>query len=279
MRIDVLTIFPGYFAPLTQSLLGRAQESGLVRTAVHDLRDWTTDRHRTVDDTPFGGGPGMVMRPEPWGRALDALLSGGLEPAAEPGGPGNTGPTGSAPAERERPVLVVPSPAGVPFSQPLAAEFAARPWLIFGCGRYEGIDQRVLSDAATRIQVREVSLGDYVLNGGEVAALAMIEAVARLLPGFMGNPGSLSEESHTDGLLESPVFTKPASWRDLEVPEVLRSGHHGAIAGWRREQSLLRTARVRPDLLRRLPAGALDAGDRRILARAGFHLDEPDVAP
>ncbi|MDQ6687357.1 MAG: tRNA (guanosine(37)-N1)-methyltransferase TrmD [Actinomycetota bacterium] len=225
MRIDVVTIFPDYLAPLSLSLPGKAVASGLVELGVHDLRDWTHDRHRTVDDTPAGGGAGMVMRPEPWGEALDALGT----PEA---------------------VLVVPSPSGERFTQAVAVELAVEQQLVFACARYEGIDQRVLDDAATRMRVRELSLGDFVLNGGEVAALAMIEAVVRLLPGFLGNPGSLVEESHgVDGLLEYPVFTKPAGWRGYDVPEVLRSGDHGKIAAWRHEQSVRRTAERRPDLL------------------------------
>lgn len=229
MRIDLITIFPDYFAPLQLSLVGKAIATGLVEVGVHDLRDWTHDRHRTVDDTPYGGGAGMVMKPEPWGEALDALVPDG-----------------------ERPLLVVPTPAGVPFRQSTAAEFAGRDHLVFACGRYEGIDARVVEHAAVRMDVAEVSLGDYVLNGGEVAALAIVEAVVRLLPGVLGNPESLAEESHgddLDGLLEYPVYTKPASWRGLDVPAVLLSGHHGQVAQWRAEQSLARTRQRRPDLL------------------------------
>lgn len=230
MKIDVISIFPDYLGPLRLSLVGKAIASGLVELSVHDLRDWTHDRHRTVDDTPYGGGAGMVMRPEPWGEALDAL----------------------APPSTEQPTLVVPTPAGVPFTQKLAHELAAEPWLLFACGRYEGIDQRVLDHAATRMRVLEVSLGDYVLAGGEVAVLVIVEAVARLLPGVLGNPESLVEESHAgEGLLEYPVYTKPPEWRGLAVPPVLLSGHHGQIAAWRREQSLHRTAERRPDLLGR----------------------------
>ncbi len=227
MRIDLISIFPDYFAPLQLSLVGKAIAAGLVEVSVHDLRDWTHDRHRTVDDSPYGGGAGMVMKPEPWGEALDALAPAG-----------------------ERPLLVVPTPAGTPFRQSLAAEFAARDRLIFACGRYEGIDARVVEHAATWMDVAEVSLGDYVLNGGEAAALAIVEAVVRLLPGVLGNPESLAEESHgDDGLLEYPVYTKPASWRGLEVPAILLSGHHGQVAAWRAEQSLARTRERRPDLL------------------------------
>ena len=255
MRLDYVTIFPDWFAPLDLSLAGRARESGLVEVHVHDLRDWTHDRHRTVDDTPYGGGAGMVMRPEPWGEALDEVLA---DDAA---------------------TLVVPTPSGVPFSQALARDLAGRERLVFACGRYEGIDQRVLDHAATRpgVEVLEVSLGDYVLNGGEVAALAVTEAVVRLLPGFVGNAESLVEESHEDGLLEYPVYTKPASWRGLDVPEVLRSGDHGRVAAWRREQAVRRTAERRPDLLppshastewRIEPARPADAGEVLTLQRA-----------
>ncbi len=231
MRIDIVTIFPEFFSVLDVSLLGRARQSGLIQLAVHDLRDFTYDRHRTVDDTPYGGGAGMVMKPEPWGEALDSVLY-----SAE---------AQKAPA----PVVVFPSPAGELFTQAVAGELAAEPHLIFGCGRYEGIDQRVTDYATSRTRVRTISLGDYVLNGGEVAAMAMIEAIGRLVPGVVGNPGSLLEESHSDGLLEYPSYTKPPAWRGLEVPPVLLSGNHAAIAAWRRQQQLERTREVRPDLL------------------------------
>lgn len=224
MRIDIVTIFPEFFGVLDVSLLGRAREKGIIEVAVHDLRDFTHDRHRTVDDTPYGGGAGMVMRPEPWGEALDALVG-------------------------EDTTVVFPSPAGERFSQATARELAGETHLVFGCGRYEGIDQRVIDYAATRANVREISLGDYVLNGGEVAAMAMIEAVGRLIPGVIGNTASLDEESHEGGLLEYPSYTKPAQWRGFEVPPVLLGGNHGAIASWRHEQQLERTRRVRPDLL------------------------------
>jgi tRNA (guanine37-N1)-methyltransferase len=227
MRIDVVSIFPEYLAALDVSLVGKARRSGLLDVRVHDLRDWTHDRHRTVDDTPYGGGAGMVMKPEPWGEALDAI--------APPGG--------------QQPRLLVPSPAGRPFTQELAEELSAEPWLMFACGRYEGIDARVAGHAAERMRVDEMSIGDYVLNGGEVAVLVVVEAVARLLPGVIGNPGSLTEESHTDGLLEYPVYTKPVSWRGYDVPEVLLSGNHAAIEAWRHEQSVRRTRQRRPDLV------------------------------
>ncbi|MDQ1513798.1 MAG: tRNA (guanine37-N1)-methyltransferase [Microbacteriaceae bacterium] len=226
MRIDVVSIFPELIRVLDVSLLGKAQQTGLLEIGVHDLRDFTHDRHRTVDDTPYGGGAGMVMRPEPWGEALDAMLAAG-----------------------EDPLVVFLTPAGQRFDQAMARSFAAERHLVFCCGRYEGIDQRVVEHTASRARVLEVSLGDFVLNGGEVAALAMIEATARLLPGVIGNPDSLAEESHEDGLLEYPAYTKPADWRGLAVPEVLRSGNHGAVAEWRRGQALERTRRTRPDLL------------------------------
>ena len=234
MKIDVVSIFPDYLAPLELSLPGKARAKGLLDLTVHDLRDWTHDRHRTTDDSPYGGGAGMVMKPEPWGEAFDALVT-----------PATT--------------VVFTTPSGEPFSQAVAAELATREHLVFACGRYEGIDQRVLDDAATRAEVREISLGDYVLNGGEVAALAITEAVVRLIPGFMGNPESLTEESHEDGLLEYPVYTKPATWRGHEVPPVLLSGDHAAIAAWRHEQAVRRTVERRPDLAH--PAQAVSVGD------------------
>lgn len=227
MRIDIVTIFPEFFSVLDISLLGKARQSGLIEVVAHDLREHTHDRHRTVDDTPYGGGAGMVMKPEPWGEALDAIVGDAASDA----------------------LLVVPSPAGELFTQATAHELAAEEHLVFACGRYEGIDQRVIDHYATRMRVRLISLGDYVLNGGEVAVMAMIEAAGRLVPGVVGNPESLVEESHQGGLLEYPSYTKPASWRGLEVPPVLLSGNHGAIAAWRREQQLERTARVRPELL------------------------------
>jgi tRNA (guanine37-N1)-methyltransferase len=224
VRIDVVTIFPDYLAPLELSLAGKARDRGLIDVRVHDLRSWAHDRHRTVDDTPYGGGAGMVMKPEPWGEALDALDVAGA-------------------------TVVFPTPSGQRFTQGLARDLAARDRIVLACGRYEGIDQRVLDDVATRADVLEVSLGDYVLNGGEVAALAITEAVVRLVPGFMGNAESLVEESHEDGLLEYPVYTRPASWRGHDVPPVLLSGDHAAIAAWRRDQALRRTAERRPDLV------------------------------
>jgi tRNA (guanine37-N1)-methyltransferase len=242
VRIEVITIFPGYLQPLREALVGRAIENGLVELAVHDLRRWTHDVHQAVDDAPYGGGPGMVMRPQVWGEALDAVV--GDEPAR----------------------LVVPTPSGRPFTQADAEAWASEARLVFGCGRYEGIDQRVIEDAARRMPVEEVSIGDYVLVGGEAAVLVMVEAVVRLLPGVLGNPESARQDSFSDGLLEGPAYTRPESWRGLAVPDVLRSGNHAAIARWRRDRALERTAARRPDLLAALPEDALDQSDRAFLA-------------
>jgi tRNA (guanine37-N1)-methyltransferase len=231
LRLDVVTIFPGYLQPLRESLLGRAADRRIIDLTVHDLRRYTDDVHRTVDDTPYGGGPGMVMLPEPWGRALDDI---------------------APPEARPQPRLVVPTPSGRPFSQALAAEFAHEPWLLFACGRYEGIDARVPEYAGSRMRVDEVSIGDYVLAGGEAAVLVIVEAVTRLIPGVVGNADSVDDDSFasgTRGLLEAPVYTKPARWRGFDVPTVLLSGHHAAIAAWRADQSERRTAARRPDLL------------------------------
>jgi tRNA (guanine37-N1)-methyltransferase len=257
MRIDVVTIFPEYLAPLRLSLIGRAGATGLLDPHVHDLRDFTDDRHRTVDDTPAGGGAGMVMRPEPWGRAIEHVS--GLDPGTPRG--------------------VIPTPAGRRFDQALARELAQEPWLAFGCGRYEGLDQRVVETLADRGPVDEVSLGDYVLGGGEVAVLAIVEAVGRLVPGVVGNDQSLVVESHADGLLEAPSYTKPAVWQGRAVPDVLLSGDHAAVARWRREQSLRRTARVRPDLVAASDPGAFDASDRAVLAAEGFAVVDDQIRP
>ncbi len=289
MRIDIITIFPEYFGPLSVSLIGKAAQRGDISFKVHDLRDWTHDVHHAVDDAPFGGGPGMVMKPEPWGEALDSIAPAGTSP-----------------------LLVIPTPAGLPFSQPHAARYAAEPWLIFACGRYEGIDGRVADEARSRMRVEEVSIGDYVLAGGEPAVLVMTEAICRLLPGVLGNAESAADDSFgfgarpagegtsaggppggpMAGLVEGPAYTRPRVWRDRPVPPVLLSGDHGAIARWRRDSALRRTAQNRPDLVSRLMAaeprtaggtavassGQLDERDRAVLAEAGFPVAGEDVA-
>ena len=226
MRIDAISIFPGYFSALELSLFGKARDKGLIDFHAHDLRSWTEDKHKTVDDSPYGGGAGMVMMPEPWGRALDDVAKSDTQP-----------------------VVIFTTPAGKPFSQAMAQELSTASHIVFACGRYEGIDQRVVEYAKGFSDVREISIGDYVLNGGEVAAIVMIEAVTRLLPGFMGNAESIVEESHSEGLLEYPSYTKPSEWRGFKVPEVLLSGHHAEIDKWRKEQQVIRTQQNRPDLL------------------------------
>ncbi len=262
VKIDVITIFPGYFSPLQVSLLGKAADRGLIEVAVHDLRAWAHDVHKSVDDTPFGGGPGMVMSPVPWGEALDAVLGSG------------------SPGTR----LILPAPAGVRFRQETAATYSRMAHLVFACGRYEGIDARFAEEARTRVPVDEVSVGDYVLSGGEPAVLVMIDAIARLLPGVLGNAASAPDDSFGGGdgpmagLLEGPVFTRPRVWRGREVPPVLLSGDHAAIARWRRDEALRRTAALRPDLMAALPAKALDGRDRQVLQEAGFPVSGEDMA-
>jgi len=224
VKIDVVTIFPDYLDPLRQSLPGKAIDAGIVDLAVHDLRRWTHDVHKSVDDSPYGGGPGMVMKAPVWGEALDEICS-------------------------EETLLIVPTPAGRLFTQADAQRWSAEKHLVFACGRYEGIDQRVVDDADRRMRVEEVSIGDYVLAGGESATLVMVEAVVRLLPDVLGNPVSHQDDSHSNGLLEGPSYTRPPSWRGLDVPEVLLSGDHAKVAAWRHEQGLRRTHERRPDLL------------------------------
>ena len=250
LRIDIVTIFPEYFdGPLGVSLIGKAAARGDISFGVHDLRRWARDVHHSVDDVPFGGGPGMVMKPDVWGDALDALQADG------PGA-----------------ALVVPTPSGVPFTQQLAARYASQSRLVFACGRYEGIDGRVVEEMRARMPVDEVSIGDYVLAGGEAAVLVMMEAIGRLLPGVLGNACSAGDDSFGGpamrGLLEGPVYTRPRAWRGREVPEVLLSGNHAAIARWRRDMALRRTAAYRPDLIAALHD--LDRRDRQVLAEAGF---------
>lgn len=288
MRIDIVSIFPAYLDALRLSLVGKAVETGVVELHVHDLRDVTTDKHRTVDDTPVGGGAGMVMRPDVWGLMLDPLL--GLCPAAAAPAPGAArasllgplasraeGPDGGPSCVklpgRPRRVLAIPTPAGTPLTQATAFDLAGADQLVIACGRYEGIDARVAEHYAARgVEVREFSLGDFVLNGGEVAALALVEAVVRLVPGVVGNPESLVEESHgAAGLLEYPVYTRPLQWHDQQVPTVLTSGNHAAIRRWRRDQALARTAARRPDMLARLQADQLDRADRLLLANLGWY--------
>lgn len=279
MRIDIVTIFPDYFGPasagagpLGVSLIGKAAARGDVEFHVHDLRRWATDVHHTVDDTPFGGGPGMVMKADVWGAALDAVLAADFQSPADP------------PASSAR--LVVPTPSGGPFSQDMARSYAAERHLVFACGRYEGIDSRVVEDARERgMAVDEVSIGDYVLAGGEAAVVVIVEAVCRLLPGVLGNERSVSDDSFGGGggamrgLLEGPVYTRPREWRGHEVPAVLLSGDHAAIARWQRDEALRRTAARRPDLIRRLAAAdSLDARDRTVLIQAGFPVDGESMA-
>jgi len=274
VRLDIITIFPEYFAPMQVSLIGKAVQRGDITVALHDLRAWTHDPHRTVDDTPFGGGPGMVMRPEPWGEALDEVLGG------------VTGGGSAAPGDQltDGPHLIVPTPAGALFTQATAAELATASHLVFACGRYEGIDARVADYARAVVPVHELSIGDYVLAGGEPAVLVMVEAICRLLPGVLGNAESAPDDSFgggvgpMHGLVEGPSYTRPRVWRGREVPEILLSGNHADIARWRRDQALVRTAMTRPDLAARLPESTLSARDRKVLSDAGFAGTGDDVA-
>ena len=288
MRLDVVTIFPDYLDPLRHALLGKAIEKGILEVGVHDLRQWATGVHQAVDDSPYGGGPGMVMKPDVWGPALDDVAAG-TGPAAraealdsamphrgqarhdelaglplESSYAGAAGGDGEGDGEGDvgKPLLVVPTPAGEPFTQEMARRWSHERHIVFACGRYEGIDQRVVEDADNRYRVEEVSIGDYVLIGGEVAVLVMAEAVVRLVPGVLGNRRSHEEDSFSDGLLEGPGYTKPREWRGLEVPPVLLSGNHARVERWRRDQSLLRTAARRPELLADVD---LDDRDRKTL--------------
>ncbi|GII30900.1 tRNA (guanosine(37)-N1)-methyltransferase TrmD [Planotetraspora mira] len=253
MRVDIISIFPEYFAPLDVSLMGKARDRGILDIRLHQLRDWTRDIHKTVDDTPYGGGPGMVMKPDIWGEAIDAVVAQGQ-------------PEGDVSV---LPRMIVPTPSGRPFTQEVALDYAREPWLLFTPARYEGIDSRVMAEYGSRLRVDEVSIGDYVLAGGEAAVLVIVEAVGRLLPGVLGNACSVSDDSFAPGamanLLEGPVYTKPPVWRGHEVPEILLSGHHGKIARWRRDEAFRRTLDKRPELLARLDSGTLDAHDRRVL--------------
>ena len=324
MRVDIVTIFPEYFGPasgaggpLAVSLIGKAAARGNVNFHIHDLRQWATDVHHTVDDTPFGGGPGMVMKADVWGTALDAILSEESQSLASPSTPlattstpinspgepstalspderstlsvpsaGSPAPSTPAAPSVTGARLVVPTPSGVPFTQEMALAYAGERHLVFACGRYEGIDARVVQDARARgMAVDEVSIGDYVLAGGEAAVAVIVEAVCRLLPGVLGNERSVSDDSFgggggsMHGLLEGPVYTRPRAWRGNEVPAVLLSGDHAAIARWQRDEALRRTAERRPDLIRRLAAGdGLDARDRAVLIQAGFPVDGESMA-
>ncbi|NUW37947.1 tRNA (guanosine(37)-N1)-methyltransferase TrmD [Nonomuraea sp. SMC257] len=304
MRLDIVSIFPEYFSPLDVSLIGKARERGTLDVRVHQLRDWTHDVHKTVDDTPYGGGPGMVMKPEVWGEAIDAIIADGAAangpaadasptdapPTGSPGAPatggsaapGPTAPATGGPAAPATPRIIVPTPSGRPFTQEIAQELAAEPWLLFACGRYEGIDSRVMREYGARMRVDELSIGDYVLAGGEVAVLVMVEAVGRLLPGVLGNVHSAVDDSFAPGamrnLLEGPVYTKPPVWRGHEVPEVLLSGHHGRIARWRRDEALRRTVANRPELAAAIDPETLDKHDRKLLDELAFRVGPEDMA-
>lgn len=269
MRFDFITIFPEYFAPLRLSLLGKASEADKLEIAVHDLRDWASGKHLSVDDTPLGGGAGMVMRPDVWGKAIDAVLTKSVASSSDPSSDSNL--------SNPRRILAIPTPSGVPLTQRVVEELAQADQIVVACGRYEGIDARVAQHyreaAPTPCEVLEFSLGDYVLGGGEIAGLVLAESIGRLVDGVVGNPESLREESHSElGWLEYPVFTRPREWRGIAVPEVLLGGDHGAIARWRRDQSLYRTAQIRPDLLAKIPLDQLDYQDRDTLAQAGWLL-------
>ncbi|OFQ97695.1 tRNA (guanosine(37)-N1)-methyltransferase TrmD [Alloscardovia sp. HMSC034E08] len=265
MRIDIVSVFPEYFNVLDLSLLGKAQDKGLIEFGIHNLRDWTHDVHHSVDDTPVGGGAGMVMKPEVWAQCLDDLL--GIEPLESiEQADAATGCDSSA-------VLVFPNPSAPTFTQKDATELSHAKHLIFGCGRYEGYDGRLPAYyAAQGYDVREYSIGDYVLNGGEVAVSVMVEATTRLIDGFMGNHASIEEESYTgsEGLLEHRQYTKPATWRGMSVPEVLLSGHHANIDRFRRDEELRRTSALRPDIIEALDCSRLDKKDRKLLTELGW---------
>jgi tRNA (guanine-N1)-methyltransferase len=340
MRLDIISIFPEYFAPLDVSLIGKARERGTLDVRVHQLRDWARDVHKTVDDTPYGGGPGMVMKPEVWGEAIDTVVGGScrsadvspavpldvsrdvsrdvsadvprdVPPGVFPDVPRDVPPgvstdvprdvspelspdvsTDASPAVSANasvggsagvlPRMIVPTPSGRPFTQELAQELAQEPWLLFACGRYEGIDSRVMEEYSGRLRVDEVSIGDYVLAGGEVAVLVMVEAIGRLLPGVLGNAQSAVDDSFAPGsmqnLVEGPVYTKPPVWRGHEVPAVLLSGHHGNIARWRRDEAIRRTVRNRPELAAALDPATLDKHDRKLLEELSFRVRQEDVA-
>lgn len=267
MDIDIVSVFPEYFDVLNLSLFGKAMERGLVTVRAHNLRDWTHDVHQSVDDTPVGGGAGMVMKPEVWAECLDELL--GIPADA----PANTdADTTTAP---DAPVLIFPNPSAPLFTQQDATELSHAEHLVFGCGRYEGYDARIPQYYRARgVDVREYSIGDYVLNGGEVAVSVMLEAITRLLPGFMGNAASIVEESYTgaNALLEHSQYTKPATWRGMAVPPVLISGDHGKVDRFRRDEALEKTSRLRPDLIAHLDCAALNKADRKTLMALGWEV-------
>ncbi|BAQ32262.1 tRNA (guanosine(37)-N1)-methyltransferase TrmD [Bifidobacterium scardovii] len=298
MKIDIVSVFPEYFEVLNLSLFGKAQAKGLIDVSAHNLRDWTHDVHHSVDDTPVGGGAGMVMKPEVWAECLDELLGppAAKSTAADDGGADGNGADGaaseSAPADpaageaatrvpesaeptEVSPILIFPNPSAPLFTQRDATELSHAGHLLFGCGRYEGYDARIPEYyRAQGVDVREYSIGDYVLNGGEVAVSVMLEAITRLLPGFMGNPESTVEESYTgeDALLEHRQYTKPAQWRGIAVPDVLLSGDHGKVDRFRRDEALARTDAIRPDLIERLDCSALDKADRKTLIGLGWEV-------
>lgn len=293
MKIDIVSVFPEYFEVLNLSLLGKAQEKGLVEVTAHNLRDWTHDVHHSVDDTPVGGGAGMVMKPEVWGECLDELLH--LEPttiasdanedddaalSSETQAPAESadGTAGEADDPKTTvpgPVLIFPNPSAPLFTQQDATELSHTNHLLFGCGRYEGYDARIPQYyRAQGVDVREYSIGDYVLNGGEVAVSVMLEAITRLLPGFMGNAASIVEESYTgeNALLEHRQYTKPADWRGIKVPDVLLSGDHAKVDRFRRDEALAKTNELRPDLIEALDCSKLDKADRKTLMALGWEV-------
>lgn len=289
MKIDIVSVFPEYFEVLNLSLLGKAQSKGLVEVTAHNLRDWTHDVHHSVDDTPVGGGAGMVMKPEVWSECLDELLQ--LEPAVidnteniedsadsfDTGDSCDTADSDTAQSSAS-PVLIFPNPSAPLFTQQDATELSHADHLLFGCGRYEGYDARIPQYyRAQGIDVREYSIGDYVLNGGEVAVSVMLEAITRLLPGFMGNAASIVEESYTgeNALLEHRQYTKPAEWRGIKVPDVLLSGNHAKVDRFRRDEALAKTDELRPDLIEALDCTKLDKADRKTLMSLGWEVSGP----
>lgn len=277
MKIDIVSVFPEYFEVLNLSLLGKAQDNGLVEVHAHNLRDWTHDVHHSVDHAPIGGGAGMVMKPEVWSECLDELLD--LEPTTIDGDcetmDGNNATSEADAIAENAPVLIFPNPSAPLFTQQDATELSRADHLLFGCGRYEGYDARIPQYyRAQGIDVREYSIGDYVLNGGEVAVSVMLEAITRLLPGFMGNAESIVEESYTgdNALLEHRQYTKPAQWRGIKVPDVLLSGDHGKVDRFRRDEALTKTNELRPDLIEAFDCTKLSKADRKTLMALGWEV-------